>query len=117
MATIDVPPFGVTFDQTLRFNGRPGHRPFVLTGSEGLDALVMFQRQLVDALRGARLRVSGTRFTPCLTLLYGDGKFNRCGIEPITWIVSEFVLIRSWLGKMHYDVIVRWPLTDSIPTI
>ncbi|KWZ37079.1 hypothetical protein WS64_08755 [Burkholderia anthina] len=116
-ATIDVPPFGVTFDQMLRFNGRPGHRPFVLTGSEGLDALIMFQRSLLDALRGARLRISGTRFMPHLTLLYGDGKFGRCDLEPITWTVNEFMLIHSWLGKTHYDVIGRWPLTGNIGTI
>ncbi|HDR9506831.1 ligase [Burkholderia cepacia] len=116
-ASIDVPSFGVTFDQILSFNGRPGHRPLVLTGSDGLDELVRFQRLLVDALRGARLRVSGARFTPHLTLLYGDGRVTRCPTEPITWTVREFVLIHSWLGKTHYDVIGRWPLTDSIPTI
>ncbi|EOH6075405.1 2'-5' RNA ligase family protein [Burkholderia cenocepacia] len=112
--TIDVPPFGVTFDQMLRFNGRPGHRPFVLTGSDGLDALVMFQRSLVEALRGTRLRISGTSFTPHVTLLYGDGKFSRCDLEPVTWTVNEFVLIHSWLGKTHYDVIGRWPLTGRV---
>ncbi|WP_244106519.1 2'-5' RNA ligase family protein [Burkholderia anthina] len=110
-ATIDVPPFGVAFDRILRFNGQPARRPFVLTGSDGLDGLIMFQRRLLDALRGARLHLSGTRFTPHVTLLYGDGTFNRRDIEPIAWTVNEFILIHSWLGKTHYDVMGRWPLT------
>ncbi|WP_415927127.1 2'-5' RNA ligase family protein [Burkholderia theae] len=108
---IDVPSFGVTFDRLLSFNGRPGHQPLVLTGSAGLDILIDFQQQLRDALRKAGLRVSGARFTPHVTLLYGERRPEQYRIDPITWTVREFVLIHSWLGRTHYDVIGRWPLT------
>ncbi|TKC78843.1 RNA 2',3'-cyclic phosphodiesterase [Trinickia terrae] len=115
--SIDVPPFGVAFDQISSFNGRPGHRPLVLTGRAGLDELIDFQRRLGDALRGAGLRVSRARFTPHLTLLYDEGRFDPRAIGPITWTVREFVLIHSWLGKTRYDVKGRWPLRGGGPSV
>ncbi|WP_368042383.1 2'-5' RNA ligase family protein [Burkholderia pyrrocinia] len=108
---MDVSSFGVTFDQILSFNGRPGHRPLVLTGRSGLEILIDFQQRLRDALGKAGLRVSGARFTPHVTLLYGERRPDQYRIAPITWTVREFVLIHSWLGRTHYDVIGRWPLT------
>lgn len=108
---IDARSFGVTFDQLLSFNGRPGHRPLVLAGQAGLETLIDFQQRLRDALGKAGLRVSRARFTPHVTLLYGERRPDQYTIDPITWTVREFVLIHSWLGRTHYDVIGRWPLT------
>ncbi|WP_241288183.1 2'-5' RNA ligase family protein [Burkholderia stabilis] len=108
---IDARSFGVTFDQLLSFNGRPGHRPLVLAGQAGLETLIDFQQRLRDALGKAGLRVSRARFTPHVTLLYGERRPDQYKIDPITWTVREFVLIHSWLGRTHYDVIGRWPLT------
>jgi len=116
-ATIDVPPLGVTFDRISSFNGQSGHWPLVLTGSAGLDALVDFRQKLGDAIRATGLRVSRARFTPHLTLLYDEGKFNSREIEPITWTVRELVLIDSWLGKTRYDIKGRWPLTGGGPSV
>ncbi|MEM5440601.1 2'-5' RNA ligase family protein [Paraburkholderia diazotrophica] len=94
-ASIDVPPFRVTLDRVASFNGRPRHRPLVLTGSTGLDELIDLQQRLGDALRGTGLLVSRARFTPHLTLLYGAGRFDPRTIGPITWTVREFVLIHA----------------------
>jgi len=116
-ARIDVPPFGVTFDQILSFNGQRGNRPLVLTGSTGQDSLIDFQRRLGDLLRGAGLRVSRARFVPHVTLLYDEGRFDPRAIEPVSWTVREFVLIHSWLTRTRYDVKGRWPLTGSSPSI
>jgi 2'-5' RNA ligase len=108
---IDGRSFRVTFDRCVSFNGRPGHCPLVVTGGAGLDALVAFRQRLRGALGEAGLRVSSARFTPHVTLLYGERRLGQYPIEPISWIVSEFVLIHSWLGRTHYDVIGCWPLT------
>ncbi|AOI92608.1 2'-5' RNA ligase [Burkholderia pseudomultivorans] len=105
--------FRVTFDRIVSFNGRPGHQPRVLTSSAGADALIAFQQQLREALRRAGLRVSAARFTPHVTLLYGERGPEQPCIEPVTWIVNEFVLIHSWLGRKRYDIVGRWPLTGG----
>jgi len=110
-AKLVVPPFDVTFDQVLSFHGRPDHRPLVLTGTTGLDALVEFQQALGDILKQVGQRVSRARFTPHLTLLYDKGKFDPRPIEPTTWTVGDFVLIHSWLGKTVYVEKGRWPFT------
>ncbi|QTO47264.1 2'-5' RNA ligase family protein [Burkholderia latens] len=110
---IDARSFRVTFDQLVSFNGRPGHCPLVLTGDAGLDQLVAFRQRLRGALGEAGLRVSRARFTPHVTLLYGQRRLGRYRIEPISWIVSEFVLIQSWLGRTRYDIVERWPLAGA----
>jgi 2'-5' RNA ligase len=113
-ASLVVPPFEVTFDRVLSFKGRPGHRPLVLTGETGLNPLIDFQQALGEALGKALgkagLRLSRARFTPHLTLLYDEGKFDPRPIEHITWTVRDFVLIHSWLGKTLYVEKGRWPL-------
>ncbi|MCA8236851.1 2'-5' RNA ligase family protein [Burkholderia cenocepacia] len=103
--------FSVRFDKIMSFNGRPNHQPLVLTGRNGLEDLIEFQRQLRRALkREAGLSILPAGFTPHVTLLYGAQRPDEYRIEPITWTVFEFVLIDSWLGKSHYDVLGRWPL-------
>ncbi|KVL34923.1 2'-5' RNA ligase family protein [Burkholderia sp. MSMB1835] len=110
---MDVPFFSVTFDKIVSFNGRPGHQPLVLMGKTGLDGLIDFRRQLREALKRAGVRVFPSGFTPHVTLMYGARRPDEYRIEPITWTVFDFVLIDSWLGKSHYDVLGRWPLTTG----
>ncbi|KWO36957.1 2'-5' RNA ligase [Burkholderia sp. MSMB1459WGS] len=111
---VDVPPFSVRFDKIISFNGRPGHQPLVLLGRAGLENLIDFRRQLRRVLkRDAGLSILPSGFTPHVTLLYGARRPDEYRIEPITWTVFDFVLIDSWLGKSHYDVLGRWPLTTG----
>jgi len=48
-----------------------------------------------------------TNFTPHVTLLYDPRSVEEHPIEPISWTVSEFVLIHSMQGHAH---LARWPL-------
>ncbi|MPV55485.1 2'-5' RNA ligase [Burkholderia sp. HI2761] len=113
---VAVPSFSVRFDKIISFNGRPGHQPLVLTGRAGLEDLIDFRRRLRDALKRAGVRVFPSSFTPHVTLLYGAGRPDEYRVEPITWTAFDFVLIDSWLGKSHYDVLGRWPLTTGGPS-
>lgn len=107
-AEVRVPSFEVLFDRTVSFRGRPGNRPFVLIGGEGLDRLRSFRRTLGAALAGKGLRRLAKReFTPHVTLLYAERHVEEHPIEPIRWTVNEFVLIRSRRGHVH---LARWPL-------
>ncbi|WP_244130153.1 RNA 2',3'-cyclic phosphodiesterase [Burkholderia sp. BCC0044] len=110
---MNVPSFSVAFDKVVSFNGRPGRQPLVLMGKAGLEGLIDFRRQLRDALKRAGVPVFPSGFTPHVTLLYGAQRPDEYRIEPITWAVSEFVLIDSWLNRTHYDVLGRWPLTTG----
>jgi 2'-5' RNA ligase len=101
-------PFEVSFDRTASFGGRPGNRPFVLIGENGLRRLEAFRRMFGAALtRSGLRRVVNTNFTPHVTLLYDARSVDEHPIQPIFWTVTEFVLIRSMKG---HHCLGRWPL-------
>jgi len=107
-ADVRIEPFEVLFDGTASFRGKRGSRPFVLIGDKGLQRLVSFRRMLGEAIlrRGLR-RVAHTNFAPHVALLYDARSVDEYPIEPISWTVKEFVLIRSLRG---HDCLARWPL-------
>lgn len=90
-----------------------------LTGSEHSLALcptrkppelLLLQLQLQKALALSGIRRPGWRFSPHVTLLYRNGApFSRL-IAPISWWVSELVLIHSHVGLTRHDIVGRWPL-------
>jgi 2'-5' RNA ligase len=107
-AEVCIEPFEVSFDRTASFRGQRGSRPFVLVGEQGLQRLISFREMLGGAMlrRGLR-RVAHTNFTPHVTLLYDVSSVEEYPIEPISWTVREFVLIRSLRG---HNCLARWPL-------
>jgi 2'-5' RNA ligase len=103
-----VQPFDVWFDRSASFLGRPGNRPFVLIGDDGLQELRSFRRTLGGALAKWGLkRLAQRDFTPHVTLFYGECSVEECPIEPIRWTVNEFVLVHSMRSHRH---LARWPL-------
>jgi 2'-5' RNA ligase len=111
--TIAMPQFEVTFDRALSFHGRSGNRPFVLCGCDGLVTLDAFQRVLGTALYRAGL-VGGRanpQYTPHVTLLYDNALILERPVEPVAWIVREFVLVHSLLGRTVHLPLARWPLS------
>jgi len=107
-AEVRVPPFEVWFDRSVSFRGRPGSRPFVLIGNDGVDRLRSFRRVLGVALAGKGLkRLAKRDFTPHVTLMYAEREVDEHPTEPIRWTVNEFVLIHSMRGHVH---LARWQL-------
>ncbi len=107
-AEVRVAPFDVLFDRSASFGGRPGNRPLVLIGDDGMDRLKAIRRTFGIALARKGLKYLAKRdFTPHVTLLYADRTVEECPIEPIGWTVNEFVLIHSKRGHAH---LARWPL-------
>jgi 2'-5' RNA ligase len=106
---IRVAPFKVTFDRTASFLGRPGSRPFVLIGGDGLRELRSFRKELGAGLTRAGLgRLARTNFEPHVTLLYDGRSVEEYPLaEPICWTVNEVVLIRSRSGHTHLE---KWRL-------
>jgi RNA 2',3'-cyclic 3'-phosphodiesterase len=108
VAKVRVPPFEVSFDRTASFRNRPGNRPLVLIGDDGLDRLRSFRRSLGVALARNGLKyLTKKDFTPYVTLLYAERDVDEHPIEPVGWTVNEFVLIHSNRGHVK---LARWPL-------
>jgi 2'-5' RNA ligase len=111
---VSAQPFEVVFDHAVSFAGRsrkPGKKPFVLRGGEGLAAVVDFQRRLGEAMKATVAgRYAEARFTPHLTLLYDDREVAQRPVDPVGWTVNEFVLVHSLIGQTKHIVLGRWPL-------
>lgn len=110
-SSVEVAPFEVTFDRVSSFRGTDRH-PLVLRCSHGIAELMTLQKTLGVAMRSIGLG-PGNRsgFTPHVTLLYDRQSVPQAGIdEPITWIVREFVLVRSLYGLSKHVHCARWPL-------
>jgi 2'-5' RNA ligase len=105
-ASIRMPAFRVIFDRLVG-----GNRSALLLPSEPLEALRMFRERLGFALMraGIAFEQSG-RFNPHVTLLYGGQPMPEIEIEPISWLVEDFVLIDSFVGETKHVEVGRWPL-------
>lgn len=106
---LQMTPFEVSFDRSVSFRGAPGGRPFVLAGDDGVRQLLAFQQTLGAALSKTGLkRRARAGFMPHMTLLYDRLIADEHPIEPISWVVNDFVLIHSNNGHSR---LARWPLT------
>ena len=106
---VSVPAFGVTFRRVESFRNSTGVFPFVLTSDKAQ------WKGLHEALRVALTNAGlggATRgdFAPHITLTYDKVRVKPHAVDPIEWIVKDFVLIHSALGKTTHNHLGRWPL-------
>jgi RNA 2',3'-cyclic 3'-phosphodiesterase len=108
-AAVLAKPFDIVLDRAMSFGPKRELRPFVLrTGDEA--ALVTFHRLLAGAMKNAGFRRIASRFTPHMTLLYGDRAVVERSIDAIQWTVRDFVLIQSLRGRGKHIHLARWSL-------
>ncbi len=109
VANVRTGPFTVMFDRVESFSSRKRHYPLVLRGDDGVVGLERLHQSLRVSLRMAGIK-SRSRFTPHVTLLYGEGPIEERFVEPISWTVREFELILSLDGQTIYRPLGRWQL-------
>ncbi|MGC1550796.1 MAG: RNA 2',3'-cyclic phosphodiesterase [Rhodanobacter sp.] len=103
-------PFTIRFDQIGSFSNRQPKSPLVLTASEGNEALHALHKQLAMHLRGSALgQWTRSSFEPHMTVAYDKASMHFEKITPVSWPVSEVVLIHSLLGKTrHIRLADKW---------
>ena len=106
-AAATVQPFEARFDRANSFVNKPTNRPCVLLDGGVNMALREFQFQLVKAFGAGR---SHQAFTPHLTLFYDDHIVVEELVNPVSWKVTEFVLVHSVVGEGRYERLGHWPL-------
>jgi len=109
-STVAAPRFKVAFNGAESFRGRPDSRPFVLRGDDGIVGLLMLQQALGAVMEEAGLGHHAGHYTPHLTLMYGDRLVADQPVDPVDWIVREFVLVHSLLGRSRYVRLASFPL-------
>jgi 2'-5' RNA ligase len=91
-----------------------GNQAFVLR-AKAEPLFTSFHHALGIEMKKAGIGRSVTpRFTPHLTLLYGDRMVTERSIEPIRWTVRDFVLVQSLRGRgqAKHNLLARWPLRE-----
>ncbi|BCW89639.1 RNA 2',3'-cyclic phosphodiesterase [Alphaproteobacteria bacterium SO-S41] len=108
---VKAAPFEVTFDRAASFSGRQANRPFVLRGGQALADLKAFQLVLAHAMKANGLgKLVDKMFVPHVTMLYDGRLVTPQDVPPITWTVTELVLVHSLLGQTKHIALKKWPL-------
>jgi len=99
------PPFRVAFNRLQSWRGSNG--PLVLVGD---DDKVTGLKWLSKDLARAQGRKSARTIVPHISLVWRTDFLSERVIEPFSWMVREFVLIRSLHGQGCHEILERWPL-------
>jgi RNA 2',3'-cyclic 3'-phosphodiesterase len=110
-ARVSMRPFDIVFDRAMSFGRKHEGQPFVLRACNDA-ALMSFYRLLGEAMKSVGFRRVASRFTPHMTLLYGDRIVKERAIEAIRWTVHDFVLVQSLRDRGHSECnhLARWQL-------
>jgi len=109
-ASLAAQPFSVAFDRAMKFGKGKGEGAVVLTGDDSVAGLIAFRQALCFGLQKAGLgKWSAKGYTPHLTLLYDTREVTE-RIEPVDWVISEFVLLRSVVGETKHVPLGRWQI-------
>jgi len=100
----------------MRLNGAMSlraepHRsaPLVLVSGDTIPELDGFYRTL--HMQWVKLGLASgkvPRFTPHVTTAYSMKRLDPQPIDPISWIVRDLVLLRSFVGRTGYEELGRW---------
>jgi 2'-5' RNA ligase len=107
-ARVRATPFEIALDITESFPVRDRY-PFVLGSGDGLHKFTALQKLLAyelacEGFEGAR------GAAPHMTLMWADRGVEEYPIAPIRWVVRDFVLVMSLVGKSQHRHLARWTL-------
>ncbi|MGN6528454.1 MAG: 2'-5' RNA ligase family protein [Burkholderiaceae bacterium] len=112
-ASVGCGAFEVVFDRIATFGG--AGRSLVLKAADesALAGLQALYESLGIALANAGEHVTQRRITPHMTLSYHGRPLSETAIAPVRWRAQELVLIDSYVGLHHHEVLGRWRLQDG----
>jgi 2'-5' RNA ligase len=104
-------PFNLMFNRFAAWGRGAGRRPVVLYGDEGVIGAEALHDQIHARLAEAGLVRRPLRpISPHMTLLRETGEVAPAFVPPITWRVTEFVLVDVLHGQGRREILGAWPL-------
>ncbi len=110
VVAFEARPFTVAFNRLGTWSsGDPP--PLVLWGDEGVIGVNALYSTIQRALRRQDMAPRReVEIVPHMTLAYDRAEVPETIVEPVTWTVTEFVLIHAVHGEGRFDVVGRLPL-------
>ena len=101
-AAARIEPFQAQLNQLKSFSARPGRAaPLVLVND---------RRHTGEAVEMGLAEGKPPKFTPHVTTAYSMRRIPPQPVGPISWKVTELVLIHSFVGRTKYEELGRWSL-------
>ena len=104
--------FKLAFTEVASFAQASGKPALVMTGSDSVIGAERLHRSLDREMRAGGFRGKRSSCHPHLTLLYDRFLTRAFRVRPLSWRVTDFVLIRS-IPREPYDILGRWPLASA----
>ncbi|HVJ55714.1 MAG TPA: 2'-5' RNA ligase family protein [Aliidongia sp.] len=102
--------FEVTLDHVRTYpNGRE-KLPLVAFADNGVPGAALFRHALVADLRRGGFMFPSRLPEPHMTLFYDRRVVAEESIDPIHWMVRDFVLVHSIQREGRHEILGRWPL-------
>lgn len=105
-------PFMLRLDEVATFAQGADRPALVVTGCDGVIGADRLHDALGRELSSGGVRGGRASGRPHLTLLYDRFRTKAFGVRPLSWSVTDFVLIRS-VPREDYQILGRWPLTGA----
>jgi 2'-5' RNA ligase len=110
--SIGMRPFVAQFEYVMNFGRGAGRHPIVLVGEDGVIGFQLLWEELRNGLGSVGLgRHLGSSCTPHITLIYDRHPVGERYVQPVRWVVNEFALVCSLVGRSRHIRLGQWPLT------
>ena len=109
LATLELTPFEVVFEQVLSFSAK-SQKPFVLQMSQGKERLEELCKKLSRSLALASVHADDKASVPHMTLARAAVNVSLQTVEPVRWTVKKVVLVHSVVGQTRHIHLKSWPL-------
>jgi 2'-5' RNA ligase len=103
-------PFEILFDRVGTYQNRAEKPPFVAFAHDGVPRATLFRHALIKGLRRNGFNVARKLPKLHMTLFYDRCVVAEESIDPICWLVRDFVLIHSIYGEGRHELLGQWPL-------
>ena len=103
-------PFEMILNRVRTYPNGKEKSPLVAFADSGVSRVDLFRYALIADLRRNGFSFPKKLPDPHMTLLYDRSVVSEEPIDPIRWVVRDFVLVHSIHGEGRHELLGQWPL-------
>jgi 2'-5' RNA ligase len=109
-SSVVAEPFEISFDRVRTHQNGAEKPPFVAFAANGAPRAALFRHALIKGLLRNGFVISRKLPDLHMTLLYDRRVVAEEPVDPIHWLVRDFVLVHSIFGEHRDELLGQWPL-------